>query len=134
MHQASLLEGVSLDALAFEQDALRPAEVNISGGQVSQALVVAPVVVVLDEHLNLGFEVAGQMVVLQQDAVLERLVPTLALALGLRVARCAADVVHAVVGQPPGEATHWSVRAMAKVDGIGAVSGDCLNFRVWPVG
>ena len=50
---------------------------------VAQALVVAPVVVVLDERLDPGLEIAGQEVVLEQDAVLEGLVPALDLALGL---------------------------------------------------
>jgi hypothetical protein len=42
-------------------------------------------VVVFDERVDLSFEIAGQIIVLQQDAVLERLMPTLDLALGLRV-------------------------------------------------
>ena len=37
----------------------------------------------LDEAFDLGFEVARQVVVLEQDAVLERLMPALNLALGL---------------------------------------------------
>ena len=57
--------------------------------------MVARVVVVLDEGADLRLEVARQVVVLEQDAVLERLVPALDLALGLRVAWSASDVVHA---------------------------------------
>ena len=37
----------------------------------------------LDERFDLGFKVTGQEVVLQQDAVLQGLVPALDLALGL---------------------------------------------------
>ncbi|EZP68140.1 hypothetical protein BV96_04260 [Sphingomonas paucimobilis] len=48
----------------------------------------------LDERLDLGFEVTGQEVIFQQDAVLEGLVPALDLALGLRVHRSAADMAH----------------------------------------
>jgi len=48
MHQAAVLDGFPLDALALQQDGLPPAEINISRGQVVQALVVAPVVIVLD--------------------------------------------------------------------------------------
>ena len=44
--------------------------------------MVAPVIVVLDEARNLGFEITGQVIVLEQNAVLERLVPALDLALG----------------------------------------------------
>ena len=48
MHQAAVLGGSALDALTLQQDGLPPAEINISRGQVVQALVVAPVVIVLD--------------------------------------------------------------------------------------
>ena len=75
---------------------LGAAEVGIGGCHVTQALVVAPVVVVLDERLDLGFEIAGQEVVLEQDAVLEGLVPALDLALGLGMERRAADMAHAL--------------------------------------
>jgi hypothetical protein len=43
---------------------------------------------------DLAFEIAGQVVVLKQDGVLERLMPALDLALGLRVIRGAADMLH----------------------------------------
>jgi hypothetical protein len=47
--QASLSDGVSFYAGAFEQDGLAPAEVNVSRREVFEALVVAPVIVVIDE-------------------------------------------------------------------------------------
>ncbi len=47
--------------------------------------MVSPVIVVADEGVDLGFEIAGEIIVFQQDAVFERLVPTLDFALGLRV-------------------------------------------------
>ena len=37
--------------------------------------MVTPVIVVLDEARDLGFEITGQIIVLEQNAVLERLVP-----------------------------------------------------------
>ena len=49
--------------------------------------MVTPVIVVLDEARDLGFEITGQVVILEQNAVLERLVPALDLALGLWMAR-----------------------------------------------
>ncbi len=49
------------------------------------------VVVVDDEGLDLGFEVSGQVIVFQQDAVFQGLVPTLDLALGLRMVGSASD-------------------------------------------
>ncbi len=48
--------------------------------------MVTLVVVVLDEGVDLGLEVAGQEVVFEQDAVLQGLVPALDLALGLGMA------------------------------------------------
>jgi hypothetical protein len=56
-------------------------EVHIVRGEVVQAFVIAPVIVVLDEAADVSFEVARQVVVLEQDAVLERLMPALVLAL-----------------------------------------------------
>ena len=86
VEQASLPDGQVLDALSFEQDGLCPAEVDIGGCDVVQAFVVATMAVVLDECPDLRFELTGQVVVFEQDAVLERLVPTLDLALGLGMA------------------------------------------------
>ena len=53
--------------------------------------MVTPVIVVLGEAPDLGFEITGQIIVFEQNAVLERLVPALDLALGLRMARGAAN-------------------------------------------
>jgi hypothetical protein len=47
-------------------------------------------VVVLDEFADLGFQVAGQIIVLQQNAVLQRLMPAFDLALRLGMAGSAA--------------------------------------------
>ena len=74
MLQAPVLDGLSFDSFPFQQDGLAAPEVDIGGREVIQALVVAPVVVVLDEGAELGFEITGQIIVLQQDPVLEGLV------------------------------------------------------------
>ena len=58
--------------------------------------MVAPMIVMIDKC----FEVAGQEVMFQQDAVLEGLVPALDFSLGLRVVWRAARVLHAFVLQP----------------------------------
>ena len=92
MAQAAVSDGQFLDRLPGVEDGLAAAEVDVSGGQVAEALVVAAVVVVVDESGNGGLELAGQEVVFQQDAVLQGLMPALDLALGLRVVRCAMDV------------------------------------------
>lgn len=65
--------------------------------------MVAAVVVMIDEARDLSFEIARQEVVLEQDAVLQRLVPALDLALGLGMARRTARVFHAFAGQPGGQ-------------------------------
>ena len=78
------------------------------------ALVIAPVVVMFDKGLDLLPEITGQVVVLQQDAVLQGLMPTFHcpagyfrrkcperdLALSLRVIGCASDVVHLLILEP----------------------------------
>ena len=75
MQQAPLLDGLSFDAIALEQDRLSAAEVDVGRGEIAEALVVAAMVVVLDEGRNPAFEIARQVVVFQQDAVLQRLMP-----------------------------------------------------------
>ncbi len=56
---------------------------------------MSPVIAVFDQGLDLAFEIAGQEAVFQQDAVLERLVPALDLALGLKMKRSPAHAAHA---------------------------------------
>ena len=58
---------------------------------------------VLDEGRDVSLEIAGQIVILEQDAVLECLVPALDLALGLRMIGGAADMVHFPVIEPFGQ-------------------------------
>ena len=87
MVQSSELDGLSFDPFTLQQDCLASSEVDIGRCQVAQALVVALVIVVLDEAIDVGFEVARQVVVLKQDAVLERLMPALDLSLRLRGGR-----------------------------------------------
>ena len=62
--------------------------------------MVAAMVVVLDKGRDLALEVAGQVVVFQQDAVLQRLVPALDLALGLGMEGSATDVSDTAVVEP----------------------------------
>ena len=75
--QAPMFDGLSLDPFALFDDGIGPAEVGVGRGDVVEALVVTPMIVVLDEGLDLAFEVAGQEVVFEQNAVLEGLVPAL---------------------------------------------------------
>ena len=103
MLQSSLSDGVSFDPFALKQDGLAASEVNVGRCQVLQAFVVAPMIVVIDEVIDVRFEVTRQVVVFEEDAVLERLMPPLDLALRLRVAGRAAHVTHIAFVQPFGE-------------------------------
>ncbi len=120
--QAPIFDGLSLDLFTLMDDGWCPAKVGVGRCNVAQALVVTLVIVVLDEGLDLGFEVAGKKVVFQQDAVFQGLVPALDLALCLRVTRgtaymahlpvlnvfrqLAGDVAGAVIAEQPGFMQH----------------------------
>jgi len=71
--QAPMLDGLSFDPFALSDDGCGPSEVGVGRRHVVQALMVALMVVVLDEGLDLDLEVAGQEVVLQQNTVLQGL-------------------------------------------------------------
>ena len=49
MKRASRFDGLSFDPFSLFQDSLAAAEVDVSGREILQAFVVAPVVVVIDE-------------------------------------------------------------------------------------
>jgi hypothetical protein len=100
LDQAALLYGLPLDASTVEQDGLAATEVDIDRGEIAQALVVALMVVVVDEGFDLRLEITGQVVVPEQDAVVQGLVPALDLALDLRTAGRAADLAHDTPVQP----------------------------------
>ena len=59
MLQAPMFECLSLDPFSSFDDGRSPAEVGISRCDVIEALVVALVVVVLDERLDLALQIAG---------------------------------------------------------------------------
>ena len=98
MKQASLSDGFAFDPLPLQRDDVAAPEVDVGRSEIAEALVVAAMVVMIDEGGDLPLEVARQEVVLQQDAVLQCLVPALDLALGLRMARSTAGVIHALAG------------------------------------
>ncbi len=62
--------------------------------------MIAALVVGGHEGPDLVLQIARQIIVLEQDAVLQRLVPTLDLTLCHRVVRSAADVSHVVALHP----------------------------------
>ena len=81
MLQASVGNGLSFDPFSLSQDGGTAPEVDVGRGEIVDALVVSVVIVVVDEGRDLGFEIAGQEVIFQQDAVLEGLMPALDLSL-----------------------------------------------------
>ena len=97
MLQPAFSDCLFLDLLSHLQDLRAAAVIDVGGGQVVQVLVVAMVVVVIDERPDLAFQVAGQEVVFQEDTVLHGLVPAFDLALGLWMVRRTANVIHALV-------------------------------------
>src|ERR1700704_28128 len=101
--QAAVSNGLSLDPFSFGQDGWTAPEVDVGRGEIVDALVIAAVVVVVDEGRDLGFEIAGQEVVFQQDAVFEGLVPALDLALGHWMIGRAAQVLDAAGTEPFGQ-------------------------------
>ena len=100
MLQATVCDCLALDPFAFEEDGFGAPEVDVGRGKIVEALVIAGMVVMRHEGRDLAFEIAGEVVVLEQDAVLERLMPALDLALGLRMIRGAADMLHLLAIQP----------------------------------
>jgi hypothetical protein len=59
MLQASVCDRCTLDALSFGEDCLGLAEVDVGRGQIVDALMIADVVVMFDEGVDLPFEIAG---------------------------------------------------------------------------
>ena len=100
MQQAPLVDGVAFDPFPCLQDGLATSEVDIGRCEIAEAFVVAPVIVVIDEGAELRFESTRQEVVFEQDAVLQGLVPSFDLALGLRMARRAAGMLHPLAVEP----------------------------------
>ena len=92
VQQVAIGNCLSFDPFLFDQNGLAPPEVDVGGRQVADAFVIAQVIIVGDEGLDLGFEIARQVVVLEQDPVLERLMPALDLSLDYRMIRRAPDV------------------------------------------
>lgn len=107
MQQPAVSGCLLLDLLSHLQDFDSAAEVDASGGQVGQALVIAMVVMVIGEGTDLSFEVAGQVVVFQQNTVRHRLMPPFDLARDLWMMRCATLMIHALtlktIGQIGGD-------------------------------
>jgi hypothetical protein len=75
MVQAAVLDGLVFDASPFSQDGFAAPKVDVGRCQVADALVVAMVVVVVDEDGDGGFNLPCDEVLFQQDPVLQGLMP-----------------------------------------------------------
>ena len=71
MLQATVGDGLSFDPFSFCQDDRPASAVDVGGSEIVDALVVSAMIVIGNEGADLSFEVAGQEVIFQQDAVLE---------------------------------------------------------------
>jgi len=60
LQQAAIGDCLSFDPFSFNQNGLAAAEVDIGWRQIADALVIAQVIVVSDEGLDLGFESPGR--------------------------------------------------------------------------
>ncbi len=49
MQQAALVDGPGLDFLSLSEDGFGPAEVDVDGCEIAQALIIAVVIILLDE-------------------------------------------------------------------------------------
>lgn len=85
VEQATVLDCQLLDFLPPFDDGSVASEVDIGGCQVADAFVISAVVVEIDDGVNLAFKMTRQVIILQQDAVFQRLVPAPDFALGLRM-------------------------------------------------
>ena len=85
--QSPCFECLSFDPFPLFQNGFVTSEVNVGRRYVVQALMVALVVVVIDEGFDLRFKITGQEVVFEQDAVFQGLMPSFDLALGLGMIR-----------------------------------------------
>jgi hypothetical protein len=59
MLQATVCDCLALDPFAFEEHGFSAPEVDVSRSEIAKALVIASMVVVLDEGGDLAFEIAG---------------------------------------------------------------------------
>ena len=72
MGQSARLDCLAFDLLPHAQDFRPTPAVDVSGREVVQALVIASMIVMIDEVGDGAFEIARKEVVLEQDSAFER--------------------------------------------------------------
>lgn len=97
MLQAAVLDCLFFDPFPFSENGFVAAEIDIGWCDVVQALVVTLVVIVVDECPDLAFEIAGKVIVFQQDAVLHRLMPAFDFTLGLWMEWSTTDMIGTIL-------------------------------------
>ena len=65
MLQPAVYDCGPLDAVSFGEDRLGSSKIDACGRKVVDALVIANVVIMLDEGIDLLLEIAGQVLVLE---------------------------------------------------------------------
>ena len=98
--QAAVLDGLPFDPFSLHEDCLTASEVEVGGSKIADALVIALMIIILNKGIDLDFERTRQVVVFQEDAVLERLMPALDLALGLGMTRRSPEVLDVLFVEP----------------------------------
>ena len=78
--QRTILDSFACDPFSFQHDGLTASEVDVGRGKIVDNLVIAPVVVVQDERIELGFEVTGQILRLRLGECGTRYAPNSGLA------------------------------------------------------
>jgi len=53
------MDCLSFGPFSLQQDCLTASEVSIGGRKIAQALIVAMMIVMIDEAVDAGFEIAG---------------------------------------------------------------------------
>ncbi len=97
MEQATASNGELLDVFPSFDDGGGPSEIDISGDEVAEALMIAVVTIVADKGTGLRFEITWQIVIFQQNAVLQCLVPALDTGLGSSRPPLSSDPVRATI-------------------------------------
>jgi hypothetical protein len=77
VQQATIGDCLAFDPFPLDENGLTPPEVGVGWRQVVDGLVISQMIIVGDEGLDLGFEIAGQVIVLEQDVIFQRLMPAL---------------------------------------------------------
>jgi hypothetical protein len=82
---AARVDGLEFDVASCVEDCVAASEVDLGWREIVQALVVAAVVVVLDEGCDGALHTAWQILAVEQNAALQRPMPPLDLALRHRM-------------------------------------------------